>query len=215
MSSSWESTHANEALILSVWAGSIQGVKAALEAGADPDVLDEGFSSGYSKLPILFIAIGWRPGDYVKAEYTEIVTTLLEYSADSNPRNDDDQTPLMFALELGKLNIARALIDHGADVNAQDKFGRLAALFWAIDGGYEIVRTLLERGADVNIQDSDGWTPLMWATHDEKYEIARLLIEHGADTSLRTNDNKTALSIAQEEQVSRELIEMLEAEQRS
>jgi len=55
---------------------------------------------------------------------------------------DDSFTPLMFAANMGQMNIARWLLGHGADITAKDRFGQTAAQYAARAGFNELAELL-------------------------------------------------------------------------
>jgi uncharacterized protein len=110
------------------------------------------------------------------------MVTLIRHGADVNAKDDDGQTPLLFAAGSSSPEIARLLIEEGAEVNARDIDGwtpLLSAVLWSKTP--EIVTLLIDAGADVNAKDNDGWTPLMIAAqHSSTPEIVTVLVEAGA-----------------------------------
>jgi ankyrin repeat protein len=85
---------------------------------------------------------------------------LLAAGADPNAVDFEGATPLMYAAEVGTMELLRALLAAGADVNAQDAEGR-TALMYASDHCYtDSVRLLVETGADVTLKDTNGHTAL-------------------------------------------------------
>jgi uncharacterized protein len=92
------------------------------------------------------------------------VQTLLLRGADVNERDEGlQQTPLMWAVQVGEPKIVRLLLAHRADVNAIDDEGSTALTFAVKRGDIAIARLLLERGADPYIEDAQGNTALMLA----------------------------------------------------
>ncbi len=98
---------------------------------------------------------------FVPAEpHPEVVAHLLAAGADPNAVDFEGATPLMYAAEVGTMELLRALLAAGADVNAQDAEGR-TALMYASDHCYiGSVRFLVEAGANVALQDTNGRTAL-------------------------------------------------------
>ena len=73
---------------------------------------------------------------------------LLDAHADPNSPNQDNQTALMLASNLGSLKIAELLIRRGANVNAVESFRGQTALMWAAAENHpEIVDLLLAHHA--------------------------------------------------------------------
>ena len=127
---------------------------------------------------------------------------LLEHGADVNAKNDDGNTPLLFA---DQLEIVKILIEHGADVNVKNNNGD-TPLFFA--NQFEIVKILIKHGADVNAKNNDGNTPLLQAVkYERKFEIAKLLIDSGADVNAKNNDGDMPLFKADEFRIGKLLID--------
>ncbi len=84
------------------------GVRQALDAGADPDARDS------LDLPALWRAVGQGERD--------IVALLLEAGARVDARTAQGNTPLMLAAARGDAKLARLLLDAGADPKARNRW---------------------------------------------------------------------------------------------
>ena len=104
----------------------------------------------------------------------EAVRLLIQYGADVNLNDADNETALMLATSSRNpenlLAILRALHEAGADVNANALYHHLqrtrggTALHYAVRAGNAAaVDELISYGADVNIKDPDGLTALDYA----------------------------------------------------
>jgi len=93
-------------------------------------------------------------------------------------------TPLHFAAEAGKTDIAAFLISKGDEVNAKNLRGVTPLHYAVIMGHKEVVELLIARGADLNAKDNEGKTPLSWAAEEGNKEVIKLLIAKGSDISL-------------------------------
>ena len=93
--------------------------------------------------------------------YIEMIKMLLKYGADSNSKNINGTTALMFAAQLSCQRATEILLKHGADVNTTNEFGD-TALSFALDdfvcdvraikqNTRETVRLLLRAGANTNV----------------------------------------------------------------
>jgi len=106
-----------------------------------------------------------------------VAELLIEYGADVNARNQNQETPLELASAHGELEIIRLLLTSGASVDSQD-VEESTLLHRAAQGGYlDILTLLLKSGADVNIQNSNNKTPLDLALDNGRLDAARCLAE--------------------------------------
>ncbi len=156
----------NEVLLVSAENGDLASVVKALEAGADPDVMD-----GRGMRPLLWAAL---------RGHFEIVKHLLDHGADLHKTNTADWTALMEASMGGHLEIVKLLLERGADVNAKTFVSGTALMFSAGNGHIEVVKSLLSHGADHTIridgaEDDDGMTALDYARRFGRWDIVELL----------------------------------------
>ena len=106
-----------------------------------------------------------------------VAELLIEYGADVNTRNQNQETPLELASAHGELEIIRLLLTSGASVDLQDA-EESTLLHRAAQGGHlDILTLLLKSGADVNIQNSNNKTPLDLALDNGRLDAARCLAE--------------------------------------
>jgi len=133
--------------------GDFDGVKALLDAGADPNELE-----------------GRR----------RRVTNKRRNCGPwgSPPHYGFDRTPLMLACINGRVKVARLLVSRGAHLDIMSNEG--SALFFACYWGCaEMVRLLLEKGADKMKATHDGGTPLQVACFMGQLEVVQLLLDAG------------------------------------
>ena len=93
-----------------------------------------------------------------------------------------EQSPVVTAVLLERMNDLRRLVEEGADINAQDELGR-SALIMAIEQDYanpEWVEFLIANGINYNLQDNDGDTALDLARYNSNQEAIDLLLKHNA-----------------------------------
>jgi ankyrin repeat protein len=67
---------------------------------------------------------------------------LLERGAAIDARDVDDKTPLHFAAQYGRTQVAQLLLEHGADANARTKSGHTPSQLGLRRGRREIVKLL-------------------------------------------------------------------------
>jgi ankyrin repeat protein len=167
------------ALLFAVRAGSLDAVKALLDAGAD---LNDTLSDGESALVVATANAHW-----------EVANLLLDRGADPNHAgagwNALHQTVHSRRPNLGytpgpvptgsldSIEVVKKLIAKGIDVNARmskngmkdgqrnrlNRLGATAFLLGAKNTDLEVLKVLLDAGADINIPSADGTTALMVA----------------------------------------------------
>lgn len=127
-----------------------------------------------------------------------IVQLLLSKGADSNLKNDQGSTPLMYAattplhnsaykaMKAVYVDIMRELLNANADVNALDQDGNtvLHTAAWADEDG-NAVQLLLDAGADANIASKSGHTPLHRAVGGENITTIHKLLKAGANVDAK------------------------------
>lgn len=124
------------------------------------------------------------------------VTSLLLAAGkiDVNPRNRNDETPLMLASIKGQTALARQLIDKGADVN---KPGWAPLHYASTYGHLELMSLLLEHHAYIDAASPNESTPLMIAAMYGTASAVKLLLEAGADPMLRNAQGLSAFDFAE------------------
>ena len=114
---------------------------------------------------------------------------------------DAATTPLLRAVQEGKLRAARFLLENGADVNKSSR--GLAPLHVAAQRGHlSMAELLIEHGADINqrsgvrMANGDGRTPLAMAAEQGFRTVAEMLLDKGADPNLPDEMDRTPLFLA-------------------
>jgi ankyrin repeat protein len=103
------------------------------------------------------------------------------------------ETPLHFAAQFGREDLAALLIAAGADVDAPDEYDDRPLHAAATYGRASVVALLLTRGADVHARGAGGKTALHAAASavgaasgiEARLEVAKLLLAAGADVNAR------------------------------
>jgi len=91
--------------------------------------------------------------------------------------SDQDDTPLIWASEMGGTECVRMLLVAGADPNKVEADG-WSALHWAARNGHVgVARLLLTHGARLHHRDVRGYVPLDWALDRGHLEVANLFGE--------------------------------------
>ena len=91
--------------------------------------------------------------------YVGIVRELLSAGADKDKADNDDWTPLLWAVEDGHAEVVEVLLVTGADKDKAET-GGMTPLVWASTHGHVgIVQMLLAVGADKDKADNNGLSP--------------------------------------------------------
>ena len=163
----------NVPLIEAARADDAQGVRAAIDRGADVNVRQGDGTT----------ALHWAAHRNSHA----IARLLLGAGADPNATNDLDATPLWLAAENGSARLTELLLDASADPNLTLAMGETPLMIAARSGASETVALLLDAGADPNAAEVErGQTALMWAAAQGHAHVAQLLIDAGADLHARS-----------------------------
>jgi len=190
------------ALHWAVYHADVELVERLLDAGADPNAVND-----YDSTPLAEAAV---------AASAEIIERLLDAGADATLATKDGETPLMVVARSDNVAAARLLLEHGADVNAKEAWRDQTALIWAAAQKQPaMVEVLLEHGADPNARSKPndwdrqvsaerrrqyrpfgGLTALLYAAREGCAECARSLVEGGADIDLIGSRGVTPLMMA-------------------
>jgi uncharacterized protein len=172
-------TSVGERLAAAVEHGEVDAVRAGLDAGADPNDVDEW---GVSLLQLA-----------VECGHAEVTRVLLTAGADPHTRTDAGDTILMHAVHERHEPTIRVLVQFGADPDGLDSALRSSVASCA---KAPLTEVLLEVGADVHGHDPNGWTCLHLAAAYGYEASTRLLLQFGADPSSRTTTGLTPADLA-------------------
>lgn len=151
--------------------------------------------------------------EYLEHDYMlEVLQLLLDTNFPVNSKNEQGQTPLIFALtkkyESQKVEeIADLLFSYGADPDDSDNLGQ-TALHHVIHGkratgdywnwpshGLQLAKWCIETGADINSQKNDSQTPLHVACNQLDELMIEFFLDFGAEVNIRDQNSNTPLHI--------------------
>jgi ankyrin repeat protein len=123
-----------------------------------------------------------------------IIELLIANGANVNVQTSNGITMLLYALQEGKLDMAKILLNHNINVNAHTKNGMTALHYAASKGDQEIIRILIAKGANVNTRNQDGESPLHQATHAEnRFVVCHLLLTQNINVNFQDRHGETVL----------------------
>jgi len=148
--------------------GDADGVRAALEQGADVDGRSVDGAT----------ALHWA----VRNDDVALARLLLAAGADPDAANRTGTTPLRLAAINGNAETIGLLLAAGVDPNsALTPHGDTALMLAARTGRLEAVETLLAAGADVDAAETwGGTTALVWAINEGHSDVVARLLAAGA-----------------------------------
>ena len=129
-------------LIQAARADQVDKLRQLLEAGADPDLQDDGHNRW---TPLLHAVHKNAPG---------AVRELLAAGADVNRASPSGLTPLMMAAGESKPEIFEMLLAAGADPHARKEGDETVLTYAVLGGDPAIVRTLLKEAPDLRMRNT-------------------------------------------------------------
>lgn len=183
-----ESIMQQENLIELVTRNDIEGVKKALDKGANVNTQDK------NKRSLLLLA--------TIDKQVEMATLLTEKGADVNLQDDIHDSPFLYAGATGQTQLVKLFLAHGARFDIFNRYNGTALIPACERGHVETVKALVDtQGFPVNHVNRLGWTALMEAIvlgdGSKKYqEIVQLLKDGGADLAIPDHDGITPLQHA-------------------
>ena len=202
-----------------------------LEAGADPDAAEQGWTALHQTVRTRNLNIGFfpHPEPTGKLSSFEFARALIEHGADVDARitesiidgfrgfwTQSGATPMLQAAKGADAEMMRLLAAHGADASLSNDRGTTPLMAAAgvemfnpnEDSGTNkegliAVEVALELGGDVNAANHDGDRPIHGAAFRGANEIVLRLVEEGAELHVENNRGYTPLEIANGEEIGR------------
>jgi ankyrin repeat protein len=156
---------------------------------------------------IVLVALAWSSPafcgeihDAAKGGDLEKVKALLKDNSDLvNSKDDNGNTPLLWAATKGHKNVAALLLASKAEVNVSDNGGETPLFAAAAFDHKDVAELLLTNNARINAKDNRGLTPLHAAALAGHKDVAELLLANQAEVNAKDNDGQTPLHLAASE----------------
>lgn len=129
----------------------------------------------------------------VEANQDSFLAQLLAYKPEINIADNEGTTPLILAIQLGKLTLAKQLIELGADIKIADKQGNTPLHYTAeLSESMDFIKLLVAKGAEINALNQDGNSPIFFSANASIFQTLKDL---GADINLVNKNNESVISV--------------------
>lgn len=198
----------SRALFDAVLRGDLAQVEKTLDAGADPNAIDEG-KLGWRPLHTAIEAIGEKDAPFA------VLRVLLDRGAQVDGWDRKrEATPLLMAVFRSQPDSVRLLLARGAEPDVVGAEGDTPLLWAIVEDDHATIDILLAHGVGKSINRAgtiEGTTPLGAAAMRGRLDLVERLLASGADASVTDHDRDTAEERAQGElsQATGELAERL------
>lgn len=131
--------------------------------------------------------LGWPEG-FMEIALDDNEKPNPKLAIDPTVRNKKGLTPFLFAVSLGRQNIAESLLPLTSDEGRKGGQNSHGAIYFAVEHQHsEMIDWLISKGFDVNEASPFGETPLHIAAEWGATDIAKQLLDAGADVNARHN----------------------------
>mmetsp|Transcript_17121 Transcript_17121/g.23736 ORF Transcript_17121/g.23736 Transcript_17121/m.23736 type:complete len:379 (+) Transcript_17121:518-1654(+) len=171
-------------------------LKVLLDAGANPNVLDQA-----QAFPLFMLSQNGKLNG---------IRLLVERGADVNFQDQLGNASLLPACFIGSIEIVKYLIEKGADINhanQKDEFPIHAACNCEVpEDSFEVTSFLLSQGANPNVLNQEEGSPLHIASKEGQRNLVEKLLEFHASVSIKNSLDQTPIDVAQDPKI-RKLLE--------
>jgi len=129
-------------------------------------------------------------------DLAQVDTLLKQNSSWVSSKDNDQMTPLHWAVQNNHKEVVELLLANHAEIDAKEKNGNTSLELAAFYGRKEPAELLLANNASVSIKNNGGWTPLHAAAQNGNEQIAHSLLAHGAEVDAVTTSRQTPLLYA-------------------
>lgn len=126
----------------------------------------------------------------------EQIKNALQNGANIEARDNDGDTPLLFAVRVNNADIVKLLLENHANIETKNNDDLTPLSLAVLRQEPGMVELLLQNHANIEARDSDGETPLIEAADNGNLEVVKLLLKNGADQDAKNLSGVTALNEA-------------------
>ena len=183
----FQTNYGASALYYTVKFCDLESVKALLNAGANPCLVNK-----WGHSPLHHVR-------YATPSLTEMVASLIDAGIDLNIKDSCGLTPLHTSTFNNNVEAARAFLDHGANINALDNDRDSVLSQCLLLGSNDVAELLLSRGATCTSWDSMCNSILHLAALSGNLKTIEILYRaklHTVDPDAVSRQGQTALQIA-------------------
>lgn len=127
---------------------------------------------------------------------SETINRLVELGCDIHALDDNNETPIWWAIDDSNFEVVNYLLKQGADLDVMNKEGIYPIHQMALYNGIEDVDFLLSHGVPIDQKTRYGWTVFHFAAMNADLNLIRFLIERGANINKKDDKGLTPLHVA-------------------
>ncbi|MFZ8864790.1 MAG: ankyrin repeat domain-containing protein [Rickettsiales bacterium] len=128
-----------------------------------------------------------------KGDSKAVLTLIKDRPKLVHVRDENQYTPLHWAVAKGPIELVEALIKEKADLEVKDYQEKTPLHVAALSGTKEVVGILIGAGAKKEARDNQKQTPLHMASAEGHIEVVKVLLAEGADKEARDKWEYTPL----------------------
>jgi len=134
-------------------------------------------------------------------ENQEILDLLIKYGLDINRKDNDDNTPLIYAINAKNKDMVSYFLNHHDSIQAVNEKiiiidslivnKKIKNYYFSSsieETSYNILEMLINHGLNVNSVDIEGKLPIDYAIEKNNKEVLKLLLNHNANIDYLNND---------------------------